>query len=328
MTPTEFELQIARIQSALAGAKAKVRWNDRFPDPDNPSQLRQVDITIRRDKTLAIVECRYHSRPQDVKWIEELYGRKVSLNADTVIGVSSAGFTKGATEKARRLGVFLRSLSELSDQEIQSWGKRTKVTISHMRFFDLRFLAVTSDIVALPDVEHLEMLRGPGGRPFDFSSAISNVAKGLDERNIPEGPFTIQLHLTDTTLGSMPVTEAILSARFKWVHRDVRLPFVMVYGASQDVLSAESLIEKNTYSRSEIYHTPDGAFPVIDISSLVEIEQPFMKRITVALSEGVLIKGIGVVGINESPKTFSKFQFGIITRSSSEYRDFLLRATN
>jgi hypothetical protein len=59
MTPTEFELQIARIQSALAGAKAKVRWNDRFPDPDNPSQLRQVDITIRRNKSLAIVECRY-----------------------------------------------------------------------------------------------------------------------------------------------------------------------------------------------------------------------------------------------------------------------------
>lgn len=328
MTPTEFELQIARIQSALAGTKAKVRWNDRFPDPDNPSQLRQVDITIRRDKSLAIAECRYHSRPQDVKWIEELYGRKVSLNADTVIGVSSVGFTKGAIEKARRLGVFLRSLSELSDQEIQSWGKRTKVTISHMRLFDLRFLVVTSDIVALPDVGHLEMLRGAGGQPFDFSGAISTVAKGLDDRKVPEGPFTMQLNLKDTMLGSVPINEAILSARFKWIHRDVRLPCVMAYGASRDILNAESLIEKNTYSRSEIYHTPDGAFPIIDASSLVEIEQPFIKRITVALGKGVPIKGIGIVGINENPKTFSKVQFGIITRSSSEYRDFLLRASN
>jgi hypothetical protein len=98
MTPTEFELQIARIQSALTRAKAKVRWNDRFPDPDNPSHLRQVDITVRRDKSLAIVECRYHyadtimqiplcryhSRPQDVKWISGTWVKNAS--APTPVG--------------------------------------------------------------------------------------------------------------------------------------------------------------------------------------------------------------------------------------------------
>jgi len=108
MTPEEFEQKIAWIESLLKRDGARVRWNHKIPDPDNPEQKRQIDVTIQRGNKLTLVECRYHSKSQDVKWVEELYGRRVSLNAYSVIAVSASGFTKGAIKKAEKLGVVLR----------------------------------------------------------------------------------------------------------------------------------------------------------------------------------------------------------------------------
>ncbi len=134
MTPKEFEQQISRIQIVLEGQGAKVTWNARIPDPDNPSQLRQIDVLIEKGKEKTIVECRLHSKPQDVKWIEEIFGRKISLNAQCAIAVSASGFTKGAINKANRLGVVIRDFSSLTDQEIESWGQSTKVKLEYIKF--------------------------------------------------------------------------------------------------------------------------------------------------------------------------------------------------
>lgn len=82
--PDNFEKQIARIHSLLEQPGSEVTWNDRIVDPDNPSQMRQIDITVRRDSSLTLIECRLHSDPQDVQWIEELIGRRTSLKADIV----------------------------------------------------------------------------------------------------------------------------------------------------------------------------------------------------------------------------------------------------
>jgi hypothetical protein len=73
-TPKGLERQVHRIHELLMRSHAQVTWNDRIPDPDNPAQLRQIDITIRRDGMLTLIECRLSRRPQNVKWIEELMG--------------------------------------------------------------------------------------------------------------------------------------------------------------------------------------------------------------------------------------------------------------
>ncbi len=83
MTPDEFEKKVEWIEFLLKDTGTEVKWNDRIPDPDNPGQERQIDVSIRRDNLLTIVECRLHSEPQDVRWIEELFGRRTSLNADS-----------------------------------------------------------------------------------------------------------------------------------------------------------------------------------------------------------------------------------------------------
>ena len=96
-------------------------WDDHIPDPDNLSQPRQIDITIKRDGKLTLVECRHHRSRQNVKWIEEeRLGRRVSLKADSAIAVSSSGFTSGALTKAKKHGIVTRDLRKLTEQEIRT----------------------------------------------------------------------------------------------------------------------------------------------------------------------------------------------------------------
>jgi hypothetical protein len=110
----QMERQVERIERLIAQEGSEVTWNDRIPDPDNPRQRRQIDITIRRDGRLTIVECRMEKSPQDVTWIEQLMGRRESLHADSVIAVSASKFTKGAIMKADAHGIILRNLATLS----------------------------------------------------------------------------------------------------------------------------------------------------------------------------------------------------------------------
>lgn len=85
-----FEQEIHRLHELVERSGAEVTWNDYIPDPDNPSQPRQIDITVRRDGALTIVECRLQKNRQSVKWIEELIGRRSSLRAASAIAVLSA----------------------------------------------------------------------------------------------------------------------------------------------------------------------------------------------------------------------------------------------
>lgn len=128
-----FEQFIARIHSLLEGEGAVLTWNASLPDPDSPKNPRQIDILVERDGRKTHIECRYRKAPQGSNWIEELYGRKASLNVDSIIGVSASGFTGPAIVKASRLGVILKDLNEITEQEIRSWGKYTTVYGHYVR---------------------------------------------------------------------------------------------------------------------------------------------------------------------------------------------------
>lgn len=174
-TSARFERQIERIHHLIEAEGVEVTWNDKIPDPDNPKQPRQIDVTIRRDGRLALVECRIHKNRQGVKWIEELKGRK-DLNADSVIAVSASGFTKGAIAKSKRLGIILRSLYNLSESEITKWGTETVVEAVFYEFTDAAF------IIRLPR----SALAGPitltndQGEPIQWRGLFEMAMKTLD----------------------------------------------------------------------------------------------------------------------------------------------------
>jgi hypothetical protein len=143
-----------------------ITWDDHIPDPDNPNQQRQIDVTIRRDGSLTLVECRLHKDAQDVTWIEELMGRRTSLNADAVIAVSASGFTKTAKEKANHFGIILRDFAGLSREEIQNWGKKWKLAVNFCEFTEVACLFVmdTPRPVMPPSITDLD------GQPLNVTS--------------------------------------------------------------------------------------------------------------------------------------------------------------
>src|SRR5580693_4741740 len=131
------ERQVHRIHELLECSHDDVTWDDHIPDPDNPTQLRQIDVTIRKNGTLTIIECRLSQTRQNVKWIEELIGRRQSLGADAVIAVSSSGFTEGALRKAKPYGVLLRDLRELNEDDVAAWGRQVGLTLYFYQYSDL-----------------------------------------------------------------------------------------------------------------------------------------------------------------------------------------------
>jgi Restriction endonuclease len=134
MTPDAFERQVSRIHELLERSGCCVTWNDHIPDPDNPKQVRQIDVTIRRGEVFTVIECRLSRKRQNVKWIEELMGRRQSLGAQAIIGVASAGFTMGAQRKADRFGVVLRDLRTLTDNEVAEWGQQVSLTLYYYQY--------------------------------------------------------------------------------------------------------------------------------------------------------------------------------------------------
>lgn len=50
-----FEIMISRIYEILEREGATVEWNDRIPDPDNPNQLRQIDVIVRKENILILL---------------------------------------------------------------------------------------------------------------------------------------------------------------------------------------------------------------------------------------------------------------------------------
>lgn len=134
----KFEKQIKRIHDVLVQDTAVVTWNDRIPDPHNPKQPRQIDITIKKETEIIHIECRDHKASQNTKWIEELFGRKVSLQATAMIAVSSSGFTEGAIIKAKALGIYLCDLRNLEAEEILSWGRKTVIKFTYYTFSNLK----------------------------------------------------------------------------------------------------------------------------------------------------------------------------------------------
>ncbi|KAB0685591.1 restriction endonuclease [Burkholderia territorii] len=112
----KFEEQVARIESALSGSLASIKSPDFLIDVDT-REPREVDAVMRVNAgstTLLIgFECRKRNTPQDVTWIEQLIGKRSSLNLDKLIAVSAEGFTPAAMEKAKKNGIEFRQLSEM-----------------------------------------------------------------------------------------------------------------------------------------------------------------------------------------------------------------------
>lgn len=327
MTPEELEKRIARLLAIAEGKGASVTWNDRIRDPDNTEQIRQLDVTIRRGASLTVVECRLHSRPQDVQWIEELAGRRMSLRSDMIIGISSSGFTRGAWMKAEALGVFIYDLTRLNPDEIEAWGARANVRLEYVHFKRASLFLVPTTLLSLPRLNLRTLMLTANGEAWPvedvFRMASSKLADGM-----PEGGVTIFFNTRNLFIGSFPVSEIALHTDWRWVKREVSLPVMTALrNRNRDLRQSRVLVEGNDYSQTEIVHGKNGTSIIIDVSLAPSEPRSILRRAIGDLGRIRSVSSVGIIGMDH--QTLSPFHFDIsICRKNSRLYRSLSRGTD
>lgn len=98
-----------------------------------------------------LFECR--DRPSDgaaeVAWIEQLDGRRRNHNLSCVVAVSTTGFSPGAIDAAKKFGVQLRRVEQLTEEEIRGFLPKTAPML-------LVWLGETSIVLDLRDEDATE----------------------------------------------------------------------------------------------------------------------------------------------------------------------------
>lgn len=116
------ERLVAKIEQGLHGCAIEIRSPAFLPDRETGNP-REIDVLIRvpvGSVQLHIAfECRDRGRVEDVRWIEELIGKRNSVDVHKLVAVSSNGFTKASISKAKAHGIELRVLSALTPERIR-----------------------------------------------------------------------------------------------------------------------------------------------------------------------------------------------------------------
>ncbi|WP_414582359.1 restriction endonuclease [Scytonema sp. PCC 10023] len=309
---TEFEQQIKRIHDLIEQPGSVVTWNDHLPDPDNPDQLRQIDISIKRDGKLTLVECRIHKKKQDVKWIEELIGRKVSLRADALIAVSASGFTKLAIRKAEAHSIFLRDLLTLTDEEIRQWGNKAKIWANYLKFENPKIICVFHNLPK--DRSNLQSAFIELLTKKDLIYLIfDKVSKQIDSITIPYNGALLQsqLDITGLNLAGHSVSKIKFSSEILLITKEILAPYVLVYG-SPNIPSdkREIKLEKVDLGKSQITQTSNKASIVLDISNIETLPKSHFLHLIIDLNR-VVTSNIETIGLKAPSILLEDMNFSV-----------------
>jgi len=294
----KFERQIQRIHQLLEQPESTITWNDHLPDPDNTTQARQIDITIRRDNLFTIVECRIHKKKQNVKWIEELIGRRTSLKADTIIAVSASGFTNGAVSKAKAYGIILRDMFSLSGEEIKQWGKKTTIKLIFYQFTNIK-MGFVFDAKCSNTITHDNIFKYMLTHNDKIFGIFEAAAKFDDNHNPRLRPMKFSISLTSKKLliGDKPVKEIHFSANFKLHEQQLDSAGVFVYGEPDiEALKRNVFVENVELGNFEVDRTVDKATLVWDLTAITSPPNCLFRIIDYDFGETITICGVTMLG--------------------------------
>jgi Restriction endonuclease len=290
---TVFEHQIERIHQLLEGEPSKVVWNDKIPDPHNPDQLRQIDITIDRDGTKVHVECRIHQTPQDVRWIEELIGRRLSLGADVIIAVSSSGFTDGAVKKAAAFNIHLRTLEALTDEEVRLWANTAKVWLVFYEFTRCRLVIdMSCDVPAAP--AQITREDGTSIPPVQWRALFQPLMlqfdndPGLDNETTC---FDVEVGAPILVNGQKP-SKLTLFAAVRRLNEPVTLDRMLRYADPSTAEPTLAHVQKHADNVIEIIQSSDGVAFVADPTYLEVPSNTFFHTVNMDFAREVSVQWV------------------------------------
>ncbi|MGZ0019661.1 restriction endonuclease [Nitrosomonas sp. wSCUT-2] len=298
-TPKKFEQCIKRIHDLLEQPGSEVTWNERISDPDNSGQPRQIDITIRCEEKLTLVECRIHREKQNVKWIEELIGRRISLRADAVIAVSATGFTEGAIKKAEAFGIILRDLVTLTEEEISSWGQLTQIWLTFFEFTEVslifRFLQEHLDSVTITQIE--QYLHAESDAIYGIFEIASKKINENNPKRYP-GKFNAKLRDEKLVINGKPVAALDFSANFTLRKQELRIPSVVAYAAPKiEPTMRDAYVEKIDLGEFEITQCSNDVFVTLDLSQIQIPPNCKFHTVEFDFQRIVTIRGFEIIGL-------------------------------
>ncbi|MEK7407716.1 MAG: restriction endonuclease [Acidobacteriota bacterium] len=299
LKPSEkFEQQIRRIHELIEQPESQITWSDRFPDPDNSSQPRQIDVTIRRDGKLTLVECRIHRDRQDVQWVEELIGRRLSLRADAVIAVSASGFTEGAIRKAKSFGIILRDFLTLTEEEISSWGHLARVSLTFYEFthVGLVFRFDPHHLTGLTVDQIEEDLRGS---PSKLYGIFELVADTIDTENPQGSPcrFTGDIGKEGLHVAARPVARIGFSANVARREREITIPSVVAYDAPGTLgTERQAFVQRVDLGDFEITSSSNDVLVTLDLSPVKAPPRCKFHSVNIEFDRNVRMRGLEIVG--------------------------------
>ena len=319
MKPAAFERQIHQIIELIEGSGAQVTWNDHIPDPDNPSKLRQIDVTIRRGGKLTICECRLSRSRQNVKWIEELIGRRQSLGADGVIAVSSSGFTAGALKKGPPHGVILRDLRQLKEANVAAWGRQVALTLYFYQYSDLAF-TVSFAQDSIPKIDP-DVLRAEIGSHPAMQSVFNAAAEHIDtaallpnERFGQEVRFGVRLRLEAFRLCGETVTEVDMQGTVRLIAQPVSSQAVLTFGRPGCPRELrEATVENFSLAETCVVQSVNRLSIVLDVSQLVMPPLCQFRFFRTCHQDAMDYEVLGLVGIEELMLPRGKMTVSICT---------------
>jgi Restriction endonuclease len=287
-----FEQLNARVAKLLQGAGATVTWNAKIPDPDDPTQKRQIDVLIDKAGLHTGVECRHHDGFQSVMWVEELIGRKQSLKLDGLIGVAINGFTPLAQAKAKRYGIALYDFRALTDNEIASWNGSATVETT---FVQLEPLVV---IARLP-AAHIRQLPASlifrNGQMDGYAAVMDRVR---DDAAAHQGQQrSMSLNPAGFQINGIPVQA--LDARYvgRLVPQSATCLAVQMMGSPGTEAAVRDIsVQHYAHSVPQIIRARDEVHLVLDVSSLQPPPNSILHEFRVQFSTTTTLKMYELIG--------------------------------
>lgn len=310
----KFEKHVFRIHELIEQSGSVVTWNDHLPDPDNPDQFRQIDITIKRGKTLTLIECRIHKKPQDVKWIEELIGKRISLHADAVIAVSASGFTVGAIKKAESHGIILRDFQTLTEEEVKAWGYKTRVYVTYLQYQNVSLdfgLRPKYQHNFVPEIFKKEVISYKNLIYLLFEEVAKEIDKNENTRLAKSGTVVVKFkYPREPIVAGFVIAEVIFRGHFRKIEQEINIPAVFIYDdPKKRKLNRDVLVEKVELGDSEIMQSKDRVSIRLDFSSIKPPHNSQFYTVTLDFNRLVTMTDFQALGLQKPPIILDKIRF-------------------
>lgn len=176
---------VSRLEAAAAGGKAEVRSREFFTGRNSQTK-REVDVTVRskvgNTPVLVMFECRDRAKTNDVRWMDEIAGKRDDIGADVAVAVAAGGgFSEGARTAAAAQRIELRTVEEITVEDVVSWCRLTSLRVELFEWREPRI-----DAGLFGDTPPIEMstpsTTAPGAIDIPLDQPIFTL---WDARNVP-----------------------------------------------------------------------------------------------------------------------------------------------